>query len=138
MMERSESPQSGKARIISSCSDGSIKFISPVSGMTIFTLFPAHKDVYFKELSYNANEDRLFYLCTNGDIVVYDTSTSPGRIIQILENSQSYKINCLLVLNNHEEICAKYDGLLVGTLDGQIIYLINGKPELFVQVYHFY
>jgi hypothetical protein len=86
---------------------------------------------------------RLFYLCTNGDIIVYDTSTSPGRIIEILETSQFLHINSLFSwscnLESPKSIHRSKQStlrLIVGTVDGQIVTLNSGKPEAFLQVLH--
>lgn len=140
-IERYENFKSGVARIAASCSDGSIRLLSPITGNTILTLFPADKDMYLKQFSYNMDWYRLFYLCTNGDIIIYDTSTSPGRIIEILESSQLFRINSLFSFSHNLD---SSDGcfrprqnilrLIVGTVDGQIVVLNNGKPEKFVQV----
>ena len=140
-IERFENPNSGKNRIVTACSDRSVRIISPVSGNTILTLFPSDRDLKLKQISYNMDCDRLFYLCTNGDIILYDTSTSPGRIIEILESSQFYRISCLFSISNNmdssELSCFRGNSfrLIVGTDDGQIIILFNGKTETYVQVF---
>jgi WD40 repeat protein len=140
-IERYQHLKNGLSRIATSFSDGSVRILSPISGKTILTLFPPHKYLYVKQISYNMEWCRLFYLCTNGDIIVYDTSTSPGRIIEIWETSQILHINSLFSWSYNMESVDNYHRskhnilrLIVGTIDGQIVTLNSGKPEAFVQV----
>lgn len=84
------------ARILAATEDGSIKLISPISGATLGTGFPSHKESGVRNVAYDMKNEKLYVLNTNDDLVWYDTLTNPFRIIKIEDLSSIAVILILL------------------------------------------
>ena len=134
-----------RARIVVSCSDGSIRLVSPVSGAFLVTMFPIHRDTYPKNIVYDFDYDMLYSFCSNGEIVVYDTSTSPGRVVSVWESQNtSYQLTAICSATTSQRKSTRYQqrarritSLFAGTSDGQLVYIntaSQGKLESLVQV----
>ncbi|KAL5033244.1 hypothetical protein BDV3_000251 [Batrachochytrium dendrobatidis] len=145
------------ARILTAVADGSLKMISPVSGIVIGTGFPIHKDTQTKDVAWNMNSENLYSFNTNGDIVVYSCNANPFKIFDVWELSKLVnreKIECICGLDFYNHIMGISAGadirivpkskkipaffLVAGTESGQIINLNldqRGKQELLCQAH---
>ena len=124
------------ARLVTSCRDGSIKILSPVTGTVISTLFPVHKDTYSKDILYDIENDLLYCICNNGEIAVYHSNTSPGRIIRVWAPDVKITSSCGVPFTL-EESGISYLSIIAGTSDGQLVLLDpaqNGQRDNLVQV----
>lgn len=65
------------ARILTTASDGSIRFVSPVSGGVLSTAFPIIKDCKLKTTLYNKINNLIWTLDLSGQITVYNGATNP-------------------------------------------------------------
>ncbi|KAI8926073.1 WD40-repeat-containing domain protein [Entophlyctis helioformis] len=144
-------------RILTAIADGSVKMISPVTGIVIATGFPVHKDAITKEIAYNMSSETLYSFNTNGDIILYDSNANPFKILDIWELSKTpgrEQITCICGLEfyNHKmgsnadadrRIVPKSRRtpkffLVAGSENGQILLLDleqRGKQELLVQAH---
>ena len=159
LLKRVEYP-TRPSRIISACKDGGIRFVSPVTGLVIGSMFPLHKDCVPKDVIYDTFAEIAYAYCSTGDIIVYNTSTSPGKLVEVWE-LQREKITCfcsIISLKSKKKNGQNYNPfadpndwrsnaphqtlhLLAGTMDGQIAYMdssCKGKIEILMQVKFFF
>ncbi|KAL2916841.1 hypothetical protein HK105_203620 [Polyrhizophydium stewartii] len=145
------------ARILTAVADGSIKMISPVTGIVIGTGFPVHKDTVTRDLAWNMSSDVLYSFNNNGDIVVYGCNANPFKILDIWELSKSStreQVECVCGLDFYNHVMGiSYEAdhriipksrripkffLVAGTESGQILNLDldqRGKAEFLVQAH---
>ncbi|KAJ3215458.1 WD repeat-containing protein 87 [Dinochytrium kinnereticum] len=69
------------ARILAAAADGSIRLLSPVTGVVLSTAFPVMKETFISGVEYDLATDILWTLSTAGDIAVYSCRTNPCQII---------------------------------------------------------
>ncbi|KAI8810461.1 hypothetical protein BJ742DRAFT_800389 [Cladochytrium replicatum] len=71
------------SRILSVATDGSIRFVSPVSGAVILTGYPSQNDSPIMNVVFNTEEGCAYMLNSAGEIVVYNTTCNPASIIAV-------------------------------------------------------
>ena len=128
-------------RLLTATSDGSIKLLSPVTGFTLATGFPSHTESTIRYVAYNMKSEIIYCLSTNDEIMVYDASTNPFKLIKIHSAATSthepYSVaveadfyNYLLGSIQETDARLTLDGELVrdfmlffGTQSGQLVYM---------------
>ncbi|KAJ3029457.1 WD repeat-containing protein 87 [Rhizophlyctis rosea] len=84
------------ARIVAASADGSIKLISPVTGLVLMTGFPFHKDAVTMEVAHDMENELLYTITSSSDIVIYSTRMNPCKILGVWEHSA--------LQNSHEKL----------------------------------
>lgn len=107
-----------------------------MTGIVISTLFPVHKDTYPKDILYDIENDLVYCICSNGEIAVYHSNTSPGRIIRVWDPDVKITSSCVVTFTL-EKSNTPYLSIVAGTTDGQLVLLDtaqNGRRDNLVQV----
>ncbi|KAJ3113702.1 WD repeat-containing protein 87 [Physocladia obscura] len=68
-------------RLLTVADDASVKLLSPVTGATLLTAFPAIRDSVVSSVEYDTVSNMLWVLTTNGDVFVYSTLLNPCKVI---------------------------------------------------------
>ncbi|KAI9190859.1 uncharacterized protein BJ171DRAFT_605914 [Polychytrium aggregatum] len=150
LMRRASEP-SQPARIITVAADSTLKILSPVTGAALVTGFPTHKDVHTLDMVYCYQRDTAFCLTSEGEVVVYDTSVNPCKIVGIWEHYGTQErlncIACICIDPRHTGRLVLGDGrisgfketlfLIGGSTNGQILNIntVFGKQELICQAH---
>ncbi|KAL7751331.1 hypothetical protein RI367_003191 [Sorochytrium milnesiophthora] len=134
------------ARIGVVTEDGAIRMLSPVSSACLMVAFPVFKEAFVVDIFANIRRDILYALMSNGDIVLYDTTVNPCRVLAVWDRNTNSnfgfsRCNCLASLD--------FTGVTAGTASGQSYWLLggsdagqivnldlkSGKPEVLVQAH---
>ncbi|XP_071101035.1 WD repeat-containing protein 87-like [Haliotis cracherodii] len=111
------------SRILASCQDGSVRFFSPVNGLTITIVYPMPTFQVLRCFVYNVMDDLLYTLLLDGEVLVLECSSNPCRPVRILrpEAEPSEVLDLALV---QVTICGIMEALVFGGLrNGQICLL---------------
>ncbi|KAJ3333228.1 WD repeat-containing protein 87 [Blyttiomyces sp. JEL0837] len=121
------------ARIVAGAEDGSVYFLSPVTGIVLQTAFPAMKDTLAIGVEYDIENGILWSLNNDGDIAVYTVQSNPCVILEEWKRGVGHdRVTCVCAIRrNMTEIRGTIDyynpsvgeviTLLGGTDTGQLI-----------------
>ncbi|KAI8827897.1 WD40-repeat-containing domain protein [Chytridium lagenaria] len=87
----------GGARLIVGFEDCSVKFLNPLSAEVVLTGFPIFKDAHPRDFEYDVGREKLYVFLSSGDLVVYNTTFNPFKILDVWEQPHNREpINCIV------------------------------------------
>ncbi|KAJ3023368.1 WD repeat-containing protein 87 [Thoreauomyces humboldtii] len=69
------------ARVLAAAEDGSLRIVSPVTGVVLTIGFPVMNDMITRAALYDITQNRAWLLLDNGDLAAYSTATNPCEIV---------------------------------------------------------
>ncbi|TPX62954.1 hypothetical protein PhCBS80983_g00223 [Powellomyces hirtus] len=112
------------ARILSVAEDGSLRILSPVSGVMVTIGFPVMEDIKILASVYDPAKNRAWLLLDNGDLAVYSTQTNPCEILDETKHAPGHaRICCMTALSALGPVTNAYD---VSTSNAPAVYGLWG------------
>ncbi|KAI9220042.1 WD40-repeat-containing domain protein [Blastocladiella britannica] len=127
-----------RARLVIACEDGSVRLVSPRTGQVLATCFPTFKQISILDIAHDILQERAYTLMSSGEIISFDTSVNPARVVATLDGraagSDMGRLTCMVALSEPQPLENTFT-VLGGTSVGQIVQvdLASGRHSMLVQ-----